>query len=345
MNDNDILRIINTDDQSEIEALFRKARKAREEYYGKSVYIRGLIEITNYCKNDCYYCGLRRSNTNLKRYRLSTLEILNCCRKGDKLGIKTFVLQGGEDPLFTKDRIVEITSVIRQEFPEHAITLSLGERESGDYELFYRTGVNRYLLRHETASNEHYEKLHPPSMSLTRRKSALWKLKETGFQTGAGFMVGSPFQTPECLLEDIRFLKELQPQMVGIGPFIPQKDTPFGTYPPGSLNLCLKMLAITRLLLPGALIPATTAMGTIAANGRELALNAGANIIMPNLSPPQAKKLYAIYDNKVSTGDEAEENFSLLKEKIINAGYEPDMSRGDASFTTNQKKILFIFNH
>ena len=330
MNDNDILHIITTEDQSEIESILEQARKVRETHYGKSVFIRGLIEFTNYCKNDCYYCGIRFSNSNLERYRLSPEEILDCCRAGDKYGIKTFVLQGGEDPYFTGNKIAEIVSAIRHEFPNHAITLSAGERSLSDYELFSLKGANRYLLRHETASEEHYKKLHPHYMKLTDRKQCLFNLKKIGWQTGAGFMVGSPFQKPEYLLEDIRFLEQLQPQMVGIGPFIPQKDTPFGKKPAGSIQLCLKMLALVRILLPKALLPATTAMETIAPNGWELALKAGANVIMPNLSPLSAKKLYAIYDNKASFSPEIEENISLIKGKIIAAGFMPDMSRGDA---------------
>jgi len=324
MTDKEIINLINTNNKEEIELLFANARKIREAHYGKSVYLRGLIEFTNYCKNDCYYCGIRCSNTKLKRYRLSLSEILNCCREGDKLGLKTFVLQGGEDPWFTNERVTEIINAIRQEFPDHAITLSIGERPRSDYEQFFKAGVNRYLLRHETADTCHYAKLHPSSMTIESRKQALRTLKEIGFQTGAGFMVGSPYQTPETLLADLRFLEELQPQMAGIGPFIPQKDTPFCDMAPGGIDLCLKMLALTRLLLPKALIPATSAVETIAPNGRELALNAGANIIMPNLSPPEAKKLYTIYDNK------AQVNLASLKEIIINAGYEVDMNRGDA---------------
>ena len=332
MNDKEILHIISTSDQNEIDSLLSEARKAREMFYGKSVYIRGLIEISNYCMNDCYYCGIRFSNSKIRRYRLSMPEILECCRAGDKLGIKTFVLQGGEDPWFTGDLGAEIISAIRQEFPGHAITLSLGERSEADYELFYKSGADRYLLRHETASFSHYAKLHPPAQTFESRRQALKTLKKTGYQIGAGFMTGSPHQTPECLLADIRFLEELQPQMIGIGPFLPQKDTPFGAQPPGSLVLSLKMIALCRLLLPKTLIPATTAMGSITPNGRELALNAGANVVMPNLSPEEAKKLYIIYDNKAFGGSEAAQNLSLLKEKIMNAGFIPDMSRGDALF-------------
>ena len=328
--DSEILHIIETDDREEIESLYAQARKTREEHYGKGVYFRGLIEFTNYCKNDCYYCGIRCSNKNIERYRLSPDDILDCCRAGDKLGFKTFVLQGGEDPFFTTERVTQIVSAIRQEFPEHAITLSIGERPRSDYESFFRAGANRYLLRHETASGEHYVKLHPPSMSLAERKQCLWDLKKIGYQTGAGFMVGTPHQTPDCLLADIRFLEELQPQMAGIGPFIPHKDTPFCDYPPGSLQLCLKMLALTRILLPKALMPATTAIGTIAPNGRELALNSGANVVMPNLTPTAMRKLYALYDDKICIGDDAVKCRFCIEGRIVSAGYVSEMIRGDA---------------
>jgi len=337
INDKELLQFITAQAPDEIEALFAQARRVREEHYGKSVFFRGLIEYTNYCKNDCYYCGIRCSNKSLERYRLSLDEILACCRTGNELGYKTFVLQGGEDPFFTDDRIAEIVSAIRHEFPDHAITLSAGERQRSGYELFFRAGANRYLLRHETASESHYAKLHPSSLSLSNRKQCLMQLKEIGFQTGAGFMVGSPFQTPEDLLADLRFLEELQPQMVGIGPFIPHKDTLFAAEPAGSLQLSLIMVALVRLLLPRALIPATTALGTIAINGRELALQAGANVVMPNLSPKSTRSLYAIYDNKINAGDEAIEVHSRLVNMVRSAGYEPDMSRGDAIQVTVNK--------
>ena len=330
MNDDEISRVIKTEDEDGIEALFARARAAREASYGKSVYLRGLIEFTNFCENDCYYCGIRRSNTALNRYRLSLDEILNCCRAGSELGLKTFVLQGGEDPYFTADRVAEIVSAIRREFSGSAITLSIGERAPADYALFFRSGANRYLLRHETASDEHYKKLHPPSMRLSERKACLYNLKKIGFQTGAGFMVGSPFQKPEHLLEDIRFLRELKPEMVGVGPFIPHNNTPFREKTAGSILLCLKMIAIVRVILPDALIPATTAMETIAPNGRELAMSAGANVIMPNISPVSARKLYSIYNNKSYGAEDIEKNISVLKEKIIASGLTPDFSRGDA---------------
>jgi biotin synthase len=330
LSDSELLRCITTSDPGEMDALFAAARAAREEHYGLSVYFRGLIEFTNYCKNDCYYCGIRRSNTTVQRYRLSLGDIIECCRLGDTLGYKTFVLQGGEDPWFTDGRVAEIVAAIRREFPEHAITLSIGEKSRESYELFFRAGANRYLLRHETASAAHYAKLHPPRMSLAERKQCLWNLKAIGYQVGAGFMVGSPYQTPENLLEDLRFIEALQPHMVGIGPFIPQKDTPFGAMTGGSLELSLKMVALARLLLPKALIPATTAMGTIAPDGRERALNAGANVVMPNLSPRTVRKHYALYDNKICTGDEAAECRFCLAGRILNAGFTPEMTRGDA---------------
>jgi biotin synthase len=330
LSDSELLRFIRTEDSNEIESLFAEARTVREKHYGKSVYFRGLIEFTNYCKNDCYYCGIRRSNANLERYRLSADGILDCCRRGDKLGYRTFVLQGGEDPFFTDEQIAGIVAAIRQEFPHHAITLSIGERSRQGYELFFRAGANRYLLRHESAAESHYAKLHPPSMNLAVRKQCLYQLREIGYQTGAGFMVGTPWQTPENLLADLRFLEELQPQMAGIGPFVPQKDTPFGAEPGGSLQLSLKMAALVRLLLPKALIPATTALGSIASNGRELALQAGANIVMPNLSPQSTRKLYALYDNKANAGDDAASCHSRLEKMIHDAGFIPDMGRGDA---------------
>jgi biotin synthase len=328
-NDAGLLHYITTEDSEEAEALFAAAREVRERHYGTDVYFRGLVEFTNYCKNDCYYCGIRRSNSRAERYRLSLDQILECCRAGDALGFRTFVLQGGEDPWFSDERVVEMIQAIRREFPEHAITLSIGERQRESYEAFFRAGANRYLLRHESACEAHYAKLHPPKMSGAERKQCLFTLKEIGYQVGAGFMVGTPFQTPENLLEDLRFIRELEPHMVGIGPFIPQKDTPFGEYPGGGLELTLRMVALTRLLLPRALIPATTALGTISPAGRERGLLAGANVVMPNLSPTEVRKLYALYDNKICTGDEAAECRRCMEGRIRLFGFTPNMCRGD----------------
>ncbi|GHV80221.1 [FeFe] hydrogenase H-cluster radical SAM maturase HydE [Spirochaetia bacterium] len=325
-----ILHYITTDDPAEAEALYAAARELREEHYNRDVYFRGLIEFTNYCKNDCYYCGIRRSNTKAERYRLSMEQILYCCQMGDMLGYSSFVLQGGEDPYFNDDRVVEMVAAIREKYPEHAITLSIGERRRESYERFFRAGANRYLLRHETANDEHYRKLHPQAMSLAERKDCLFTLRDIGYQVGAGFMVGTPYQTPECLLEDLRFLQELNPHMIGIGPFIPQADTPLGDSPQGSLEQTLRMLALIRLLLPKVLLPATTALGTINPQGRELGLMAGANVVMPNLSPKAVRKLYALYDNKICTGDEAAECRMCMDGRIRNFGFIPEMGRGDS---------------
>jgi biotin synthase len=327
--DAELLHLITTEDPDEMEGLFSTARKIRAEQYGNDVYFRGLIEFTNYCKNDCFYCGIRGSNKKVERYRLSAEEILNCCRMGDLLGYKTFVLQGGEDPYFADDRIVEIVGRIRKEYPDHAITLSIGEKSRQSYEAFFKVGANRYLLRHETANDAHYKKMHPPAMKLSERKECLYILKDIGYQVGAGFMVGSPFQNPECLLEDLRFLEDLKPHMVGIGPFIPQGDTPFSNFQQGMLNQTLRMVALARLLLPDALIPATTALGTIDPRGREKGLMAGANVVMPNLSPKAVRKLYALYDNKICTGDEAAECRLCMEGRIRGYGFEPKMVRGD----------------
>jgi biotin synthase len=327
--DDELLHYIITEDPDEEEALFARARKVRSRSYGQDVYFRGLIEFTNHCKNNCYYCGIRGGNAQVERYRLSLEEILNCCRMGDLLGYRTFVLQGGEDPWFTDGRVEEIVAAIRREYPGHAITLSIGERSRESYERFFRAGANRYLLRHETANEDHYRKLHPETMSLRERKDCLFSLREIGYQVGAGFMVGTPFQTPENLLEDLRFIGELKPHMVGIGPFIPQAATPFGAYPQGSLRQTLRMVALTRLLLPQALIPATTALGTISPTGREKGLMAGANVVMPNLSPKDVRKLYALYDNKICTGDEAAECRLCMEGRIRDFGFVPNMARGD----------------
>ena len=301
--------------------LFCRAEERRREFYSIDVYLRGLIELTNYCKNDCFYCGIQRSNAALDRYRLSLDDILNCCNTGYKLGFRTFVLQGGEDPFFHAERVVEIVASIRNQYQDCAITLSLGEHSRESYQQFFDAGANRYLLRHETANAEHYAKLHPDTMNLERRKQCLWNLKEIGYQVGSGFMVGSPFQTTECLIEDLRFLQQLKPSMIGIGPFLAHRDTPFSRYSGGSLTLTLRLIAILRLMFPYALIPATTALGTIDPQGRELGLRAGANVVMPNLSPIEVRKKYELYDNKICTDQEAAENKTLLEKTVTAAGY------------------------
>lgn len=310
--------------------LFARAREVQRCWFGNKVYIRGLIEFTNYCKNDCYYCGIRRGNPNASRYRLSEEQILACCEAGHALGFRTFVLQGGEDPYFTDARIVALVRGIKERFPDCAVTLSVGEKERESYEAYFAAGADRYLLRHETADRAHYELLHPANLSFDHRRDCLKNLKEIGFQTGAGFMVGSPGQTLESLLDDLEYLRELQPEMVGIGPFIPHHDTPFADRPAGTLELTLYLLGLVRLLLPRVLLPATTALGTIAPGGREQGILAGANVVMPNLSPSDVRKKYLLYDNKICTGNEAAECLSGLEESMASIGYQVAVERGDA---------------
>lgn len=312
------------------EYLFSEARKVREKYYGKDVYVRGLIEFTNYCKNDCYYCGIRKSNKNASRYRLTMEEIMKCCRIGYDLGFRTFVLQGGEDPEYSDEKIIELIWAIKKDFPDCALTLSVGERMYEAYAAFFGAGADRYLLRHETAAPEHYRRLHPPKMSCEERKKSLFKLKKLGFQTGAGFMVGSPWQTPEYIAEDLLFLKELQPDMIGIGPFLPHHETPFAEMGKGSLELTLFLLGMLRLLFPKVLLPATTALGTVNPRGRELGILAGANVVMPNLSPVDVRKKYLLYDDKICTGDEAAECHHCMQRRMESIGYRVVVSRGDA---------------
>ena len=312
------------------EYLFTLARTKRRRCYGTDVYIRGLIEFTNYCKNDCLYCGIRKSNLHAHRYRLSEEEILSCCRTGYSLGFKTFVLQGGEDGYYTDERMIHLIRSIKERYPDCALTLSVGEKSRETYKRFFDAGADRYLLRHETADLSHYQALHPPSLSAKKRQACLWNLMETGYQTGTGFMVGSPYQTPEHLAEDMLFIKKLNPHMVGIGPFIPHRDTPFAKEPAGTLELTLFMLGLLRLMLPKVLLPATTALGTIAENGRELGILAGANVVMPNLSPQNVRKDYSLYDNKLCTGDEAAECRKNLEKRMESIGYHVVTARGDS---------------
>ena len=315
--------------QAEREALYNAALEQRRIYYGDKVFFRGLIEFSSYCRNDCYYCGIRRSNKKAQRYRLSADEILECCKQGYNLGFRTFVLQSGEDAYYTDDLLCRLIEQIRQQYPECAITLSLGEKSEESYRRYFLAGANRYLLRHETASEAHYRRLHPEGMSLANRKQCLYTLKEIGFQVGAGFMVESPYQTFDDLAADLVFLRELQPHMVGIGPFIPHKDTIFSGEKTPAADLTLTMLALVRLMLPKVLLPSTTALGTINPTGRESGLKAGANVVMPNLSPVKHRKDYSLYDNKICTGEEAAECLSCLSGRIRSAGFEPDFSRGD----------------
>ena len=324
--------LMTCEDAQVIDFLHQQAREVADGIYENKVYIRGLIEFTNYCKNDCLYCGIRRSNAKANRYRLTKEEILECCKVGYELGFRTFVLQGGEDPYFTDDRICEIVSAIRTAYPDCAITLSIGEKEKESYERYYKAGANRYLLRHETADEAHYQYLHPKELSLAHRKQCLWELKEIGYQVGCGFMVGSPHQTRDTLYEDLRFIKELQPHMVGIGPFIPQQDTPFAKETAGTMEETLRLLSIIRLIHPHVLLPATTALGTIHPLGREKGIQAGANVVMPNLSPVEVRDKYKLYDNKICTGDEAAECRFCMQRRMESIGYEVVTDRGDFKY-------------
>ena len=307
-----------------------KARNIRLCVFGNKVYIRGLIEYTNFCKNDCYYCGLRLGNREVKRYRLDKETILKCCEAGYELGFKTFVLQGGEDPYFTAEKMEEIIRVIKEKYPDCALTLSVGEKDMETYKLWKNAGADRYLLRHETADKEHYEKLHPKDMSFDNRMECLKNLKELGFQTGCGLMVGSPYQDIDCIVKDMKFIEKLQPEMVGIGPFLPQHSTPFRDKNAGGLEETLFILSLVRIMLPSVLLPSTTALGTVKEGGRELGILCGANVVMPNLSPLDYRESYQLYDNKICMGDEAAESIKSLSKNMAKIGYEVVRDRGDS---------------
>ncbi len=327
------ISLIKDHSESDAEYLFSLAVKRRMEYYGKDVYVRGLIEFTNYCKNDCYYCGIRRSNRSVERYRLTKDDIMSCCEQGYELGFRTFVLQGGEDPYYTDYKICDLVSSIKNKYPDCAVTLSIGEKEHESYKAYFDAGADRYLLRHETADSGHYARLHPSEMFFDHRIKCLYDLKEIGYQVGCGFMVGSPYQTAENLADDLLFIKELQPQMVGIGPFISQHDTPFAQMNSGTMEQTLFMLGLIRLTLPPVLLPSTTALGTIHPLGREKGILAGANVVMPNLSPVSVRKKYLLYDNKICTGDEAAECKNCLQMRMRSIGYDVVVSRGDSKQT------------
>ena len=321
--------LLTTKDRESVDYLHARARDTADRIYGKQIFIRGLIEFTNYCRNDCKYCGIRRNNRKADRYRLTEEEILSCCKSGYELGFRTFVLQGGEDPYYTDEILCDLIRKIKKAYPDCAITLSIGEKSRESYQAYFDAGADRYLLRHETADEAHYRSLHPPEMSLSNRKQCLWNLKEIGYQVGCGFMVGSPGQTVDTLYEDLQFIRELKPQMVGIGPFIPQKDTPFGQEKAGTMEDTLRLLSIIRLMHPHVLLPATTALGTIHPLGREKGIQAGANVVMPNLSPVAVRDKYLLYDNKICTGDEAAECRFCMQRRMESIGYEVVVSRGD----------------
>lgn len=316
-------------DAETAEYLAAEAVKQRKAVYGTKVFVRGLIEISNRCKNDCLYCGIRRSNGKCNRYRLTEEQILACADEGYRLGLHTVVMQGGEDPYYTDEVLVRIIKGIKAQHPDSAVTLSLGERSRESYKVLREAGADRYLLRHETADAEHYRKLHPAEMSFENRMRCLRDLKELGYQTGCGFMVGSPYQTMRALAEDLKFIETFRPEMCGIGPFIPHHETPFANEPAGSVELTCYLLSIIRLIHPRVLLPATTALGTMHPKGRELGILAGANVLMPNLSPVNVRKQYELYDNKICTGEESAQCMQCLSERIRAIGYEITAERGD----------------
>ena len=321
--------LIDLRDEEAALILQKEAVRLRKESYGNSVYIRGLIEISNICKNDCYYCGIRKSNRNCERYRLGKEDILSCCKDGYALGFRTFVMQGGEDGFFSDEFLCDIIREIKSLYPDCAVTLSLGERSKESYKKLFEAGADRYLLRHETADEGHYSRLHPENLTLKNRMKCLRDLKDVGFQVGCGFMVGSPFQKSEYLAKDLKFIEEFRPDMVGIGPFIPHKDTPFSDYPAGSVELTCFLLSVIRIMHPTVLLPSTTALGSLEEGGREKGILHGANVIMPNLSPTDVRSKYMLYNNKLSTGAESAQKLNELKERIKGIGYEIVCDRGD----------------
>ncbi len=331
-----IEHLLTTSDPTAIDGLFAEACRVRDEVYGRKVFMRGLIEITNHCKNNCLYCGIRRDNILAERYRLTPEDILACADEGHALGFRTFVLQGGEDPFYTDEVLCGIVRQLKERHPDCAVTLSMGERSRESYQALYDAGTDRYLLRHETADAEHYALLHPRQMSFENRMRCLRDLKEIGYQTGTGIMVGSPYQTPEILAKDLKFIETFRPAMCGIGPFIPHRNTFFRDEPAGTLELTLFLLSVIRLMLPEVLLPATTALGTIHPQGRELGIRAGANVVMPNLSPIGVRKKYELYDNKICTGEESAQCRECLDARMRSIGYRLVTDRGDAPAWTQQ---------
>ncbi len=329
LNDKDFLRLLTEYTEEDLSFIRELAREVAVSNFGHSIYIRGLIELTNYCKNDCYYCGIRKSNLNVERYRLNLEQVLACCEQGYSVGFRTFVMQGGEDAGIKDQDIVLYIREIKKKFPDCAITLSLGERSEQTYQNFYDAGANRYLLRHETSDHTHYGVLHPAKMSLDNRLNCLHILKKIGFQTGTGIMVGTPEQRVEHLLKDIRFIEQLQPQMIGMGPFLSHCDTPFARHPNGSFSMSLLLLSIFRLMHPKALIPSTTALASLDPKGREAGILSGANVVMPNLSPVDQRKKYSLYNNKAALGAESAEGLALLDKQLQSIGYHISYDRGD----------------
>lgn len=321
--------LLSSFDNEEHGELAKAASSLAYRHFNGGVYVRALIEISSYCHNNCNYCGLRCANKSATRYRLSKDEILACCGRAAEAGFNTFVLQGGEDPVQNDVWLADVVSAIKERYPHKAVTLSVGERTAEGYAMLRDAGADRYLLRHETANKEHYAHLHPAGMSLENRKQCLLTLKKLGFQVGTGMMIGSPGQTLEHLAQDLALIDELQPQMIGIGPFIPAKGTPFSGEPHGGVERTLILVSLLRLRFPSALIPATTALATLLADGTEQGILAGANVVMPNVTPSEVREKYTIYDNKKITDSEAAEQIAALDGRLARIGYHVDFSRGD----------------
>ena len=322
-------QLLSTYTKEDLECATKLAQEIAVKVFGKSVYFRGIIELSNFCKCDCYYCGIRKSNKECQRYRLTLSDIMECCQEGYENGFRTFVLQGGEDGWFSDERMCEIVETIKANYPDCAVTLSLGERSFASYQKLKEAGADRYLLRHETADEKHYGELHPKTQTLQNRLQCLKDLKTLGYQTGCGIMVGTPGQTPKVLAADMKFMEEFLPEMIGVGPFLPHKDTPFKNEKKGSVELTLFILALCRIMLPKVLLPATTALGTLEADGRKQGVLAGCNVIMPNLSPISVRKKYMLYDEKAGTDITAAEGIALLTRQMEEIGYEVVVGRGD----------------
>ena len=327
---NEYLALLTMRDSQDVDYLISQAREVAQEHFGNDIYLRGLIELSNVCRNDCLYCGIRRSNSNVTRYTLTREQVMACCEQGYKIGFRTIVLQGGEWGEERSRWIAEIIRDIRAGWPDCAITLSLGEHPRKTYALWREAGADRYLLRHETHNERLYSLLHPKGMTIHHRLQCLDTLKELGYQVGAGIMVGAPFQTLRNIVEDIQYLVAFKPHMIGIGPFIPQHDTPFARFPAGSVDMTARLYAILRLALPQALIPSTTAIASLAPDGRLRGILAGANVVMPNLSPTDTRRLYALYDNKAALGAESAQGVKSLADELSTIGYHINWSRGDS---------------
>lgn len=297
--------------------LFEAADSVRKNFVGDEIHLRGLIEFSNICKNNCCYCGLRRDNRKISRYRLENAEILELAAHGAAMGLKTIVLQSGEDAYYGCERLCEIIRGIKR--LNVALTLSIGEKSLEDYQAYHAAGADRFLLRIETTDRTLYER-HDPEMSWEARRQCLTDLRRAGLEVGSGCLVGLPGQTVASLADDILFFKEIEADMIGIGPFIPHPDTPLGDASGGRLETALKVMALTRLLLPDINIPATTAMETLAQDGQIRALKAGANVIMPNITLTDYRRYYELYPGKSATGYTPDESLKKVVAKIESIG-------------------------